>query len=181
MNKDTKGFTLIELLATIIVLAVVSLIAVPIVVSIIDNARTGAFKRSAESINKISSNYYTEKSYKIKELGQMKFDCNNDECESIITNENGDTEKYNLKATGSMGNGYVKIYNNGNVEFLLSNGRLCAAKYPDKDNIEYYKGTCKEILIDSDKIIINSINTVSTTSSITVYGDVTVGQSEVGK
>ena len=181
MNKDTKGFTLIELLATIIVLAVVSLIAVPIVVSIIDNARTGAFKRSAESINKISSNYYTEKSYKIKELGQMKFDCNNDECESIITNENGDIEKYNLKATGSMGNGYVKIYNNGNVEFLLSNGRLCAAKYPDKDNIEYYKGTCKEILIDSDKIIINSINTVSTTSSITVYGDVTVGQSGVGK
>ena len=43
-----KGFTLIELLAVIVILAVISLIAIPIVMNIIEDSRQAAAKRSAE-------------------------------------------------------------------------------------------------------------------------------------
>ena len=45
--KNKKGFTLIELLAVIIILAVIALIATPIVLNVIDNARKSANKDSA--------------------------------------------------------------------------------------------------------------------------------------
>ncbi len=43
-----KGFTLIELLAVIVILAIIALIATPIILGIINDARTQARKRSAE-------------------------------------------------------------------------------------------------------------------------------------
>ena len=45
MNK--KGFTLIELLAVIVVLAIIALIATPMVLNTIDEARRGAASSSA--------------------------------------------------------------------------------------------------------------------------------------
>ena len=44
-----KGFTLIELLAVIVVLAIIALIATPIVMNTIKNAKKGAAERSADS------------------------------------------------------------------------------------------------------------------------------------
>ena len=46
--KKKKGFTLIELLAVIVILAIIALIATPIVLNIIKTSRKGAFARSAE-------------------------------------------------------------------------------------------------------------------------------------
>ena len=43
-----KGFTLIELLAVIVILAIIALIATPIILGIINDARTQSRKRSAE-------------------------------------------------------------------------------------------------------------------------------------
>ena len=43
-----KGFTLIELLAVIVILAIIALIATPIILGIINDAREEAKKRSAE-------------------------------------------------------------------------------------------------------------------------------------
>ena len=45
--KSKKGFTLIELLAVIVVLAIIALIATPMVLNIIDEAKKGAAKNSA--------------------------------------------------------------------------------------------------------------------------------------
>ena len=42
-----KGFTLIELLAVIIILAVIALIATPVVLNVVENARVEAAKNSA--------------------------------------------------------------------------------------------------------------------------------------
>jgi len=39
-----KGFTLIELLAVIVILAIIALIATPIILGVIDKAKRGAFK-----------------------------------------------------------------------------------------------------------------------------------------
>ena len=49
---NSKGFTLIELLAVIVILAIIALIATPIVLGIIDDANRGASERSAEYIVK---------------------------------------------------------------------------------------------------------------------------------
>ncbi len=47
---NNKGFTLIELLAVIVILAIIALIATPIIINIITDARTQAKKRSAELV-----------------------------------------------------------------------------------------------------------------------------------
>ncbi len=44
-----KGFTLIELLAVIVILAIIALIATPIVMNVIENSKKGAAERSAEN------------------------------------------------------------------------------------------------------------------------------------
>ena len=55
-----KGFTLIELLAVIVILAIISLIAVPIVLNIIDDARISSYERSSENILSAAEFYYIE-------------------------------------------------------------------------------------------------------------------------
>lgn len=45
-----KGFTLIELLAVIVILAIIALIATPIILGIINDARESARERSAELV-----------------------------------------------------------------------------------------------------------------------------------
>lgn len=47
---NNKGFTLIELLAVIVILAIIALIATPIILGIINDARDNAKKRSAELV-----------------------------------------------------------------------------------------------------------------------------------
>ena len=59
MNK--KGFTLIELLAVIVVLAIIALIATPIVMNTIADAQEGANERSVEGYMKAwEAKYYAE-------------------------------------------------------------------------------------------------------------------------
>ena len=47
--KSNKGFTLIELLAVIVILAIIALIATPIILGVIDKARQGSAEQSALS------------------------------------------------------------------------------------------------------------------------------------
>lgn len=54
-----KGFTLIELLAVIVILAIIALIATPVILGIIEDARKGAAERSAELVKSGVQNAYT--------------------------------------------------------------------------------------------------------------------------
>ena len=47
MKEKNKGFTLVELLAVIVILAIIALIATPIILNVIDDAKTNAAKNSA--------------------------------------------------------------------------------------------------------------------------------------
>lgn len=47
MKQNQKGFTLIELLAVIVILAVIALIATPMILGVIDSAKKGAAESSA--------------------------------------------------------------------------------------------------------------------------------------
>lgn len=59
-----KGFTLIELLAVIVILAIIALIATPIILGIINDARTSAKERSAELVYTGVEYAYTTSLYK---------------------------------------------------------------------------------------------------------------------
>ena len=55
-----KGFTLIELLAVIIVLAIIALIATPIILNVIDDVRKEANHQTAVAVLNGAKNYYAE-------------------------------------------------------------------------------------------------------------------------
>ena len=57
--RENKGFTLIELLAVIVILAIIALIATPVILGIIEDARASANERSAELIKSGVQNAYT--------------------------------------------------------------------------------------------------------------------------
>ena len=57
--RENKGFTLIELLAVIVILAIIALIATPVILGIIEDARASANERSAELIKSGIQNAYT--------------------------------------------------------------------------------------------------------------------------
>ena len=61
MKRNTKGFTLIELLAVIVILAIIALIATPIVLNLINKAREGAAKDSTYGLKKSAQLYYQTK------------------------------------------------------------------------------------------------------------------------
>lgn len=65
MKKSNKGFTLIELLAVIVVLAVIALIATPIVLRLVDEARVGAAESSATAYVKAVENSILQKMVKV--------------------------------------------------------------------------------------------------------------------
>lgn len=56
MIKNIKGFTLIELLAVIVILAVVALIASPIILGIVEDSRVSANVRSVERYAEVVRN-----------------------------------------------------------------------------------------------------------------------------
>ena len=62
-----KGFTLIELLAVIVILAIIALIATPIILGIINDARHSAKERSAELVVTGVEYAYTTSLYKNNE------------------------------------------------------------------------------------------------------------------
>ena len=55
-----KGFTLVELLAVIIILAIVALIALPIIMDVVEDSRKSAAKSGAAMVLSSVKNYFAE-------------------------------------------------------------------------------------------------------------------------
>ena len=56
MDKK-NGFTLIELLAVIVVLAFISLIAIPMIMNVIESSKKGAYEESLRNLIKAAEYY----------------------------------------------------------------------------------------------------------------------------
>ena len=79
--RNKKGFTLIELLAVIVVLAIIALIATPIVMNTIKNSKKGAAERGAENYikqvetavatSKLDGNDVQDGTYQIDQDGNL--------------------------------------------------------------------------------------------------------------
>ena len=94
MKNNKKGFTLIELLAVIVILAIIALIATPIVLNIISKARKSAAQDSVygmmsaieyayfESLLDSSADSYMNLPIKVK--------CTKNSCNIMTTNEAGE-------------------------------------------------------------------------------------------
>lgn len=86
MKKNSKGFTLIELLAVIVILAIIALIATPVILNIIKKARISATQDSAYALRKTASLYYSTSLMEDPNFAGAKF-----KCDSAKMNEQGRT------------------------------------------------------------------------------------------
>ena len=169
--KKKKGFTLIELLAVIVILAIIALIATPIVLNLINTARKGAFARSAEGVLKASKLYYTSSLVEDITPTEITFKCNNIEC---ISSE----KSIKLDVDGNMGTGDVTITDDGKVSFELGNGTYCAEKKKDSSNIKVSKKICGELVINKPSDLKITYKTEKA-GEITVVGSVSNDDAEI--
>ena len=118
--KNKKGFTLIELLAVIIILAVIALIATPIVLNVVDNARKSANKDSAYGLLDSAKLYYMESLL--------------DESKSLSGNL---IDKINISGS-KPDSGTVYINDKGEIALSVVYDKVCFTKnYEDADLTEF--------------------------------------------
>lgn len=120
-----KGFTLIELLAVIVVLAIIALIATPIILGVIEKTKYGAFRNSIGGVvNAI------ENSYAINMVGNKK-------CEDSYAFHNGEVTS-DLKVKGDLPEKGVSFVDGEDV-FLYSETNGMCAKTDILGKIQYGK------------------------------------------
>ena len=135
--KNKKGFTLIELLAVIIILAVIALIATPIVLNVIDSARKSANKDSAYGLLDSAKLYYMESLL--------------DESKSLSGNL-----IYKINVSGRKpDSGTVYINNRGETAIAVVYDKICYKKeYSDTDLTESDDiNNCKIKVVYKDSIL----------------------------
>ena len=128
-----KGFTLIELLAVIIILAVVALIATPIVLNVIDDARSSAALSEGNLVLK-GINSYCEQVEMKKELGdgleEGDFDCNPEENSTITLTSEDNSDDLAKMISNLDGDTTVSVtLKNGKVESLTVNSNTKEVVY----------------------------------------------------
>ena len=152
--RENKGFTLIELLAVLVVLAVILSISVPKVMDVRYESSKKAFTNDVDELQGIAQLEYNNK----KEARVYNFEDGNQ------TNVVNEEDKLNFKGD-NPGDGYIKIYSNGDIEYELTsrNHIFCASKEAGdrKGKIE----KCKDPTIE--KFTLN-LSAVTTTNSIRV-------------
>ena len=148
MNK--KGFTLIELLAIIVILAIIAVITVPIILNIIDNAKSGAEKDSIVGYGKAVELAYTQYQYEMQLNGSSNLKVTKGNNWTLPTNGSQvefvaatnpavadftgvlaitfDGETVVCSGTNTIVNGKVKLTGctvNGNGSYIYGNGKAC--------------------------------------------------------
>ena len=127
-----KGFTLIELLAVIVILAIITLIATPIILDVIKDTKEETLKRSSELYIKA-----VELTVAKSRLDNMDFTtCNKVEDGKLICGEN----KYEIEIQGEHPESMeVKIDQKGQIYFAMKNDGYCMIKTEDDKSINYKK------------------------------------------
>ena len=125
-----KGFTLVELLAVVVVLAIVSIIAIPITLNIIENARKGALENSARGLMDAANNYYAIHSKEIEDYVDF----------SIVNGKQTSSEKLSYK--GSIDNGYLRLVDANTMALCIDDNKYYVVKNLDSKELELDEGVC---------------------------------------
>lgn len=126
MNK--KGFTLIELLAVIVLIAIVSVLVVPSMLSTVDASKNASYNMLVKNIVTASENYYQECEY--GDLSDNICTINTQTC----TDEEGNSYTYNYIETnlGTLANtGFLTV---SDIEKDENNKDKKVVKDPRNDN-----------------------------------------------
>ena len=142
-----KGFTLIELLAVIVILAIIALIATPIVLDIITDSKASAKERSIENIERAAKLYVVS-----------EYETKNESAPSIITIGELKSKGY-IQNTDEDEKSKVFVYMN-DTDYIFY--------YEGRDNLKDYK-TLKS-LIESDTNHINKNVVVNGNTVNKIYG-----------
>lgn len=124
MKKN--GFTLVELLAVIVILAVISLITVPMVLNVIDKANRGALQDSAYGLVESANIYYAKNMDEIEE--HLVFNIDDSSQTSTTGKDLG--FKGNVKSSG-----LVVITAEGKVSVCLVGSKYYAIKNLDESRV----------------------------------------------
>ena len=155
-----KGFTLIELLAVIVILAVIALIATPIILNIIEKARKSAFKDSAYGIKATVESKAMENVIEGKEIEntyQFPFE--------------------ELKFSGSRpAGGTIAVDKDGKVSMAIHNNKWCAVKEKEETEIrviDYEEETCKILgIVEPPKPTLKNPEEIMTSEAVGENGTI---------
>ena len=136
--KNRRGFTLIELLAVVVILAVIALVATPLILGIIDDARKGAFKSTAYGILEAGKFTYTSAIVKTGEIDSTSF-------KYVDGVETSTPSGRKLEYKGEKPKtGTVVLNNEGQIALAIHNGSYCAEKNYDDVEITISQKTTAE-------------------------------------
>ena len=134
-----RGFTLVELLAIILILAIIALITVPMIVTLIRNARKSVFKSNAEQVLSTAKMYYSKNItddgviIEIRENQVNKLQYMND------TTNSEALPGFHVKGKLPQ-KGKITITDDGKIAFDLYNGDFCAYKTEEANTIYILEG-----------------------------------------
>ncbi len=139
-----KGFTLIELLAVIVILAVIALIATPLVMNIIEESRKSSFRVSVENMIRAMENDQAIQGY------------------ISLSYEFPLTSDTTLGLKGDIDNwqGKSSIDEDGNTAVSIYNGTYCAYKKKDDNSVSVEKVSSEEECLDFTNPILPIIASV---------------------
>ena len=155
MKTNSKGFTLIELLAVIVILAVIALIATPLIMGVIDDARKGSAKNGAYGYVKAFENTVATEMIKDTKIspdatqttvGKVVFDKrNNDGSTTEGTPANG--KPINFKGT-SPDRHHLSIVNGtvGDGSCIVVSGyafKMSSGEWVEMTDTELASSNCK--------------------------------------
>ena len=125
--KKKSGFTLIELLAVIVILAIIALIATPMVLKYIESSKKGAFRESVSNIETEALNYVASKNL------------NNEE---VVYPIKIDVQDLNFKGKKDNYQGYIYVYSSSEVESYITDGN-----YQYNNNRNEIKDSRKDVIL----------------------------------
>ncbi|MDD3392196.1 MAG: prepilin-type N-terminal cleavage/methylation domain-containing protein, partial [Bacilli bacterium] len=116
MKKET-GFTLIELLAVIVILAIIALIATPLIMNIISEAKKGAFEDSSYAIIAAAEQGYATSLFSDEDSQLTKYTYTDGEMTlisgNVEINYKGSNPKSGILIINEDGETAITFYNNG--------------------------------------------------------------------
>ncbi|MBQ9071684.1 MAG: prepilin-type N-terminal cleavage/methylation domain-containing protein [Bacilli bacterium] len=144
-----RGFTLIELLAVIVILAIIALIATPIILNIIDSSRESTQSITAQNYKKAIENSLAKKELNKEHVQNGKYEIMEDGNLCLSKLENGLCENNDILKIETDGErpkkGYVEILNNKVHNFIIyingykitidSKGNITVTKVSDETGV----------------------------------------------